>query len=87
LRPQWRYALEEAELIERGPWTTFSLSSRARKLLFVAALAAFVLAYFWRGGVRDGWPGLIYASERAIAELLITVALVERRFKLTEQYG
>ena len=87
LRSQWRYAREEAELIDQGAWATLSWSARARKLLFAAAPAAFVLALFWRGAALDGWPGLLYALERAVAELLITIALLARKFIDSDQRG
>jgi hypothetical protein len=31
-------------------------------------------------GILDGWPGLYYALQRASAELILSLALIERRF-------
>ncbi|MFT5173720.1 MAG: glycosyltransferase involved in cell wall biosynthesis [Gammaproteobacteria bacterium] len=86
LRSQWRYAREEAELIDRNSWAKLGWSARMRKLLFAAAPAAFLLALFWRGAVFDGWHGLLYALERLVAELLITIALLERKLAGVEQH-
>ncbi|MFT5449612.1 MAG: glycosyltransferase involved in cell wall biosynthesis [Gammaproteobacteria bacterium] len=79
LRSQVRYAREEAAMIDDAPWQQLPWSARLRRLLIVAAPAAFVLSMFWRGGILDGWPGLFYAMQRCIAELLIAMALIERR--------
>jgi hypothetical protein len=50
-----------------------------RKLLIPAAPLVFAVSMFWRGGIFDGWPGLFYALQRAVAELLIALALLQRR--------
>jgi len=79
LRSQWRYAREEAALIDCAPWRQLPFSARVRKLLVPAAPLVFALSMFWRGGILDGWPGLFYALQRAVAELLIALALLQRR--------
>ena len=81
LRSQWRYAREEAVLIEQSSWRQLGWSARVRKLLVPAAPLAFAISMFWRGGILDGWPGLLYGLQRTIAELLIATALVQRRLE------
>ena len=87
LHSQWRYARDEAALIDRTSWRHLPWSARVRKLLIPAAPSAFVLSMFWRGGILDGWPGLLYATQRAIAELLIAMALLQRRLEQNNNDG
>jgi hypothetical protein len=38
----------------------------------------FVYCLFGKGGILDGRPGLYYAMQRAAAELILSLSLVER---------
>jgi hypothetical protein len=50
-----------------------------RKLIVLAPPLVFLRCLFVGGGILDGWPGLFYALQRATAELILSVSLVERR--------
>lgn len=87
LRSQWRYAHEEAAMIDSTVWRELPWSARVRKMLIPAAPMAFTMTLLWRGVALDGWPGLYYALQRTLAELLITMALVQRRIDRSGERG
>lgn len=81
LASQWRYAEQEAALLDTASFGELRWSAKARKLVPLAPPAAFLAAWVARGGVLDGWAGLHYALERLVAESLIALALVRRRLR------
>jgi len=87
LQAQWRYARLEAALLDTTPWPRLGWSGRIRRLLLPAAPVVFAWSLLLRGGVLDGLPGLAYALQRAVAEALIALALVERRLGAHEENG
>ena len=44
----------------------------------IAPPLMFLHCLFVRGGILDGWAGLFYALQRATAELILSLSLVER---------
>ncbi len=79
LADQWRYARLEAALIDGTPWRRLTPAARVRRLVLPAPPLALAWCLLLRGGILDGLPGLAYAVQRATAEMLIALALVERR--------
>jgi hypothetical protein len=47
-------------------------------MIVVAPAAMFVYCLIGKGGILDGWPGLYYALQRAVAELILSLTLLER---------
>jgi hypothetical protein len=54
-----------------------------------APLAVLFYCLIYKRGILDGWPGLYYAFQRTLAELLLSLYLIEadlayasRKFKL-----
>ena len=41
--------------------------------------AAFIYCLTVAGGLLDGWRGLYYAFQRAVAEAILSFVLIERR--------
>jgi glycosyltransferase involved in cell wall biosynthesis len=78
LSSQDTYATQEAEKLRSTPWDELAFSDRVRRLVVVAPWL--VPAYYLvaRQGLRDGWAGLDYAAQRAIAELVLAIKLIER---------
>ena len=84
LDSQARYAELEAEGIVRRQrealdFQTMDFRDRVRTWFVVAPVAMLVYCLFVRGGVFDGWRGIFYASQRALAELLLSLYLLESR--------
>ena len=40
---------------------------------------AFIYCLTVEGGILDGWPGLYYAVQRAVAETILSLVLIGRR--------
>jgi len=79
LRSQVRYAELEAQKLMTTEREALNLIDRLRLWLVVVPPAALFYCLFLRGGVFDGWPGLYYASQRTLAELMLSLYLLESR--------
>ena len=76
---QIRYMRLEADKLASAPPSSLATVDRVRKLIVLAPPLVFLRCLFVGGGILDGWPGLFYALQRATAELILSVSLVERR--------
>ena len=75
---QARYMKLEADKLLSAPSASLSVVDRVRKLLIVAPPAMFVYCLVYKRGLLDGWPGLHYALQRAVAEMILSLYLVDR---------
>ena len=78
LLSQSRYMKLEADKLLSTPSVELTLVDRVRRMIVVAPAAMFVYCLIARGGILDGWPGLYYATQRATAELILSLNLLER---------
>lgn len=76
---QARYAELEAEHLCNRRWRELGWPDRLRKLLVPMPPLAFVWCLTAGRGILDGWAGLHYATQRAVAEALLSLALIGRR--------
>lgn len=76
---QVRYMRLEADKLLSADASLLGLADRIRSLIVVAPPLMFALCLFGRGGILDGWRGLYYALQRAAAELILSLTLIERR--------
>lgn len=79
LAAQSRYMRLEVEKLTATPAAALTVVDRARRLMVVMPPAMFVYCYLIRGGILDGTAGLYYALQRAAAELILAMYLVEHR--------
>jgi glycosyltransferase involved in cell wall biosynthesis len=79
LASQARYAQLEADLLCAKPWRELGWPDRLRKLPFVMPPLAFAYCLVAAGGILDGWPGIYYAGQRAAAEAILSLVLIERK--------
>jgi len=79
LASQVSYARLEADLLRSKSWRDLRWPDRLRTLYVVMPPLAFVYCMTVAGGILDGWPGLYYAFQRAIAEAILSLALIERK--------
>jgi glycosyltransferase involved in cell wall biosynthesis len=77
LNSQARYAELEGQRIVRREALDFR--DRLRLCFVLVPPAMFFYCLIVRGGVLDGWPGLYYAFQRALAELMLSLYLVDSR--------
>lgn len=78
LASQERYAAAEAQKIAAGSWRSLRWPDRVRKVPFAAAPLVLAQCLLLKGGLLDGRAGAKYAAQRTLAELLITLKLLER---------
>jgi glycosyltransferase involved in cell wall biosynthesis len=79
LGSQVSYAdLEAKKLLAKTPETS-TRSERVRRWQIIAPGAVLFYCLVIRGGVLDGWAGLFYAFQRALAELMVSLYLIEAR--------
>ncbi|HLA09955.1 MAG TPA: glycosyltransferase family 2 protein [Pyrinomonadaceae bacterium] len=78
LQAQSRYTELEALKLLRTPSNDLSWTDRVRRWRVVAPVAVFFYCLVLRGGVLDGWAGFYYAFQRMLAELMVSLYLIER---------
>jgi glycosyltransferase involved in cell wall biosynthesis len=79
LGSQVRYMSLEADKLQDTPEASLALVDRARRLMIVAPPAMFLYCWLGKGGILDGWPGFFYAMQRATAEAILSLTLLERK--------
>ncbi len=69
------YMRKEATKLRSTSWSALPFSGRIRKLRILAPGAAFVYVMFVKGAILDGRAGLQYATERFLAEVMLSIEL------------
>jgi len=77
---QARYTELEAQKLLAADRAELGLADRLRLWRFVMPSAMLVYCLFVRGGILDGWPGFYYAFQRSLAELMLSLHLIEYSF-------
>ncbi len=78
LAAQSRYMRLEADKLDASPARSLGWLDRLRRLILIAPPAMFLYCLIVRGGILDGRAGLLYALQRATAEAILSLYLVER---------
>lgn len=79
LQSQRNYAQEESKKLRLTPWAKLSNVDKLRKLS-LAPFVIFPYTLIIKGVIVDGWPGILYASQRLIAEVYLQIARVKYLF-------
>lgn len=74
---QDRYAKLEADKLTRTPASALGLNDRIRKTIVLGPPVVLLYTLFVRGVILDGWAGWYYAFQRALAETLLSLRLLE----------
>ena len=78
LAAQARYMRLEADKLHSVRFGALGRADQLRRLVIFAPVAMFFYCLFVRGCVLDGRPGLFYAFQRAVAEAILSLYLIER---------
>jgi hypothetical protein len=70
--------------LKQIPDSELSLSDRIRKQKILAPFVVLFYCLVLKGGILDGWHGWYYAFERVLAEILLSIRLIEYE-KLQQQ--
>lgn len=80
LASQDSYALLEAEKLSNRDGAPLRLQDRLRTTIVLAPPLALLYALIVKGAVLDGWRGWYYALQRLMAEVILSLRLLERKF-------
>lgn len=75
---QDRYMISEVKKLTQTPINQLSLGDKIRKQKIIAPFIIIFYILILKGGIMDGWHGWYYAFERALAELLLSIRLIEQ---------
>lgn len=76
---QQRYARQEAEHLLSAQRATLSRIDRLRLAAWPAPLAVFLYTLLVKGRLLDGWPGWFYVMQRVLAEILLSLEMLDKR--------
>jgi glycosyltransferase involved in cell wall biosynthesis len=82
---QQKYMSLEAKKLLAADAAELSKADRVRRLRVFAPLAVLFYCLIIRGGVVDGWAGFYYAFQRLLAELLLSLYLIEHDFNVATE--
>lgn len=74
---QDRYMIIEAKKLLATPDRDLSWGDRLRKRKVFAPFVILLYCLILKGGILDGWQGWYYAFQRTLAELLLSIHLIE----------
>lgn len=78
---QDRYALLEVQKQSQQSVTDLGWSDRIRRIPGLSAPIILVYCLILKGGLLDGWAGWYYAFQRIVAELILSIRLIEAQFQ------
>jgi glycosyltransferase involved in cell wall biosynthesis len=84
LEAQSRYTKLEAKKLLSSALEDLSWTDRIRCWRIVAPAAMLVYCLIIRGGVLDGWAGFYYAFQRALAELMLSLYLIDHDLGISD---
>jgi hypothetical protein len=76
---QLRYAKLEADYLLSSPKGGLRRIDKIRLNGTLGPPLVFFYTLFWKGCILDGWPGWLYVLQRTLAEMMITLEVVDRR--------
>ncbi|MTJ07909.1 glycosyltransferase family 2 protein [Anabaena sp. UHCC 0204] len=74
---QDRYMILESKKLLATPNHELSLGDRIRKKKILAPLIILVYCLIIKGGILDGWHGWYYTFQRVLAEIFLSIHLIE----------
>ncbi|OLE14426.1 MAG: glycosyl transferase [Cyanobacteria bacterium 13_1_40CM_2_61_4] len=87
LRSQDKYALlETAHLLGASP-SELNVADRLRRWIVPAPFLVFFYTLLIKGLILDGWAGWQYALQRTLAEVLLSIRLIEARLNRVNAAG
>jgi glycosyltransferase involved in cell wall biosynthesis len=75
-----KYAGLETKKLLETPIEELSFVEKIRLKKVIAPILVLIYCLFYKRGILDGWHGIYYASQRVLAELLLSIKLIENQF-------
>jgi glycosyltransferase involved in cell wall biosynthesis len=84
--PRWfnsqlRYAGQEAEHLMAANRKALRAADKIRLAAWPSPLAVFLYTLIFKGCILDGWTGWYYALQRLLAEIMISLEIIDRRLR------
>ena len=79
LEAQSRYANQECNKLIVADPSKISFTDRVRQKIWIAPLLTFFYCLFYKRLILDGWIGIYYTFQRTYAEILLSLALLEKK--------
>ena len=79
LSEQNRYTISETAKLLETPPNNLNLPDRLRRWIVPAPFLVFFYTLFVKGVILEGWPGWYYVMQRTLAEILLSLRLIETR--------
>lgn len=76
---QDKYAVLEADKLARTSFWHLPLQDRVRATILLAPLIIPIYTLIVRGTLFDGWHGWFYAMQRTLAEIMLSLRLLEKK--------
>jgi glycosyltransferase involved in cell wall biosynthesis len=74
---QDRYMVIEVKKLLETPVSQLSFGDQVRKQKIFAPFVVLVYCLILKGGILDGWYGFYYAFQRLLAEIMLSIRLIE----------
>jgi hypothetical protein len=81
LSEQNKYMVREVHKLDSTSPEQLSFSDRLRKKIVIAPFAVLFYTLIYKRLILDGWPGWFYVFQRTLAEMLLSLRLVEAKLK------
>ncbi len=76
---QDKYMIIEAEKLASMAYAELNWPDRIRRCGVLAPSAVFFYSLLYNRLILDGWPGMYYVFQRTIAEMILSLRLIERK--------
>jgi glycosyltransferase involved in cell wall biosynthesis len=77
---QDRYMVIESKKLLETPDRELSWGDKLRKRKIIAPFVILIYCLIIKGGIFDGWQGWYYAFQRTLAELLLSIHIIEAEY-------
>lgn len=77
LRAQSKYMVLESKKLLVTPVSQLSFGDRIRRQKLLAPFVVLIYCLIFNRGILDGWAGWYYAWQRTLAEILLSIHLIE----------
>jgi len=81
LASQDKYALLEVEKLLAAKARRLSFQDRLRRTIILGPPAVFLYTLIVKGALFDGWPGWYYTFQRTLAEMLLSLRLLDKKLR------
>ena len=81
LSSQTAYALLESKMLRSHKWSKLKVQDKIRKMIFIAPWLVPLYCLTIGRGFLDGRAGLFYAMQRAVAESILAIQLLESELR------